>query len=156
LSRTAILVAVFLFSCNQRHPTSNYTPQPYEDSEALDQVIRAEYVANHWPDNNQVCLTLQGQNPSETVIRDLRKRNLKVISAEEFQRHFNCGFELQLEILAPASPQSTNVHSTVLDLRDIQSGSAHIATLSREGTFSLKKSGSSLSIASYEPKALSH
>ncbi len=65
--------------------------------DALTLIVASEVKANGWKQNEFVCFSVNGLDPSPKLVKSLRRRKLKVRSSAEWTTKFNCGFELQLE-----------------------------------------------------------
>jgi hypothetical protein len=77
-----------------------------------------------------------------------------VRSTAEWSKKFNCGFELQLDYTQFDVSGSAKVRSKVIDLREINKGEGHIATLLKAGEYSLQKVDRKWSIKGYVAKPL--
>lgn len=105
--------------------------------------------ANGWKQDDFVCFSVNGLDPSPQLVKSLRRRKLKVRSSAEWTTKFNCGFELQLEYPPLDSSESVKVRSKVVDLPEINTGQGDLALLQNDGEYLLKKENTKWSIGSY-------
>lgn len=131
-----------------------YTPRSGEEVEVLSLVVASEIKANNWTKSELICFSVNGLDPSAALVKSLRQRYSNVRSAAEWQKRFNCGFELQLEYTQFDLPQNIKVRSKVIDLREINKGEGDLAILLKDGEYSLQKVGSKWSIKDYSAKPL--
>jgi hypothetical protein len=128
-----------------------YIPKSEEEVEVLTLVVASEVKANGWKQSEIVCFSINGLDPSATLVEALRRRKLRVRSSAEWAKKFNCGFELQLEYSQLDSSESAKVRSKVVDLREINSGQGDLALLQKDGEYLLKKENTKWSISEYLP-----
>lgn len=131
-----------------------YTPRSEEEVEVLSLVVASEIKANNWTKSEQICLSVNGLDPSVPLVKSLRQRYSNLRSAAEWQKKFNCGFELQLDYVHFDLPKNIKVRSKVVDLREINRGEGPSAILLKDGEYSLQKVGSKWSIKGYAAKPL--
>ena len=112
-------------------------------------IVDSEVKANGWKQDDFVCFSVNGLDPSPQLVKSLRRRKLKVRSSAEWTTKFNCGFELQLEYPPLDSSESVKVRSKVVDLREINTGQGDLALLQKDGEYLLKKENTKWSIGSY-------
>lgn len=157
--RAVVSVLLFVlpgsFGLNAVGSAQTYTPRSQEEAEVLSLVVAHEMKANSWSKSELICLSINGLDPTAALVKSLRQRNLNVRSSSEWTKKSNCGFELQLEYTQLDLSQSVKVRSKVLDLREIHNGEAHIATLMKDGGYSLRRAEGKWSISQYSPKPLS-
>src|SRR5262249_49749260 len=101
-----------------------------------------------------ICFSVNGLDPSAKLVKSLRQRNPNVRSTAEWSKKFNCGFELQLDYTQFGVSRSIKVRSKAIDLREINTGEAHIQTLLKAGEYSLQKVDGKWSIKGYLAKPL--
>jgi hypothetical protein len=153
----SVLFAVMFLSSSSRNIVAKeqtYTPRSSEEVDVISLVVASEIQANNWAKSELVCFSVNGLDPTEKLVKSLRHRNLNVRSSAEWSRKFNCGFELQLEYTQLDLSESVKVRSKVVDLREINRGEAHIATLLKDGEYSLHKVDAKWSINQYATKPL--
>ena len=131
-----------------------YTPHSQEEVDVIALVVASESKANNWQKSEEICLSINGLNPTTALVKSLRQRNSSVRSSAEWPKKFTCGFEIQLEYPQLGSSQEVKVRSKVLDLRDINRGEAHIVTVLKDGEYSLHKVDQKWSISEYSAKPL--
>ena len=131
-----------------------YSPRSQEEVEVLYLVVASEIKANDWPKSELICISVNGLDPSAKLVKSLRQRNPNVRSTAEWSKKFNCGFELQLDYTQFDVSGSAKVRSKVIDLREINKGEGHIATLLKAGEYSLQKVDRKWSIKGYVAKPL--
>src|SRR5215475_6254446 len=110
-----------------------YSSRSEEGVEVLYLVIASEIKANDWPKSELICFSVNGLDPSAKLVKSLRQRNPNVRSTAEW---------------------SKKLRSKVIDLREINTGDAHIATLLKAGEYSLQKVDGKWSIKGYLAKPL--
>jgi len=130
------------------------TARNREEVDVLSLVISSEIKANNWGKSELICFSVNGSDPSAAFVKSLRRRHSNVRSAAEWPKKFNCGFELQLEYTQFDLSRDITVRSKVLDLRDINKGEGHIATLLKDGEYSFQKANGKWSIRDYTAKSL--
>ena len=153
----SLLYAVMLlcgFGPNVLANEQTYTPRSEEEVEVLSLVLASEIKANNWTPSELICFSVNGLDPSAALVKSLRQRYSNVRSAAEWQKKFNCGFELQLEYTRFDPPKNIKVRSRVVDLREINKGEGDLAILLKDGEYSLQKVGSKWSIKDYSAKPL--
>jgi len=126
-----------------------YSSRSEEGVEVLYLVVASEIKANDWPKSELICFSVNGLDPSAKLVKSLRQRNPNVRSTAEWSKQFNCGFELQLDYTQFDVSRSIKVRSKVIDLREINTGEAHIVTLLKAGEYSLQKVDEKWSIKGY-------
>jgi hypothetical protein len=153
---SALLCLTILITCTPPGVMANeqtYIPKSEEEVDVLTLVVYSEVKANGWNQNEFVCFSVNGLDPSPQLVQSLRHQKLKVRSSAEWARKFDCGFELQLEYPQLDSSESAKVRSKVVDLREINTGKGDLALLQKDGEYSLKKENAKWSISSYLPVA---
>jgi hypothetical protein len=131
------------------------TYQLHDKSEAqlISLVLKSEIESNSWTPNELICFSVEGLNPSSNLVKNLRKDHLNVRSIAEWNKLLNCEFEVRLtyEYTKLAVLKTMSVHAEVLDLRDINAGSGHIATTGRTGNYSVVKADGNWTVKEYSP-----
>jgi NTF2 fold immunity protein len=151
----AILCLGFLLSCIPLTGASSgktYTPKAAAELDVLSLVIASEIKANNWKNNELICFSVGGLNPSSKLLRALRQRGFNMRSSGEWAKKFNCGFELQLEYTQFDLSRSIKVRSKLIDLREINKGEGDLALLEKDGEYSMQKIDEKWSISDYTPK----
>lgn len=153
---SALCLAVFLHGSVQDVIANErtYVHQSKEEVEALSLVVASEIKANNWTKSELICFSVNGLDPSASLVKSLRQRNLNVRSSAEWTKRFNCGFELQLEYTQFDLSRSIKVRSKVVDLREINSGEGDLALLLKDGEYSCQKVGGKWRISEYVTKPL--
>jgi hypothetical protein len=149
-----LLCLAILITCPAPKVPANpqtYIPKSEEEVDVLALVVAFEVKANGWKQNEFVCFSVNGLDPSPALVEALRHRKLKVRSSAEWTTKFNCGFELQLEYPQLDSSESTKVRSKVVDLREINTGLGDLALLQKDGEYLLKRENTKWSIIDYLP-----
>jgi hypothetical protein len=131
-----------------------YVPRSEEEVEILSLVVGSEIKANNWPNSTIVCFTVDGLDPSAKLTKPIRDRYVNVRSSAEWAKRFNCSFELQLEYAQFDLSGEIKVRSKVLDLREINKGTGHIAVLMKDGEYSLEKVRGKWSVKGYASNVL--
>jgi hypothetical protein len=131
-----------------------YIPKSEEEVDMLTLIVASEVKANDWKQNEFVCFSVNGLDPSPQLVKSLRRRKLRVRSSAEWTKKFNCGFELQFEYPQLDSSGSVKVRSKVVDLREINTGQGDLALLQKDGEYLLKKEKEKWSISGYLSIAL--
>jgi hypothetical protein len=145
---------LYSFGPNVLANEQTYTPRSEEEVEVLSLVVASEIKTNNWAQSDLICFSVNGLDPSAALAKSLRQRYGNVRRAAEWQKKFNCGFELQLEYTQFDLSQDIKVRSKVVDLREINKGEGHFAILLKDGEYSLQKVGSRWSIKEYSAKPL--
>jgi hypothetical protein len=148
------LVLIFLLGFSAKASEQEYVPHNEEEVEILSLVVGAEIKANNWPISTMVCFTVGGLDPSAKLTKSIRARYPNVRSSAEWKKKFNCGFELQLEYAHFDLSGNTKVRSKVIDLREINNGTGHIAGLVKDGEYCFEKVHGKWSVKGYAAKAL--
>jgi hypothetical protein len=128
-----------------------YLPKSGEEVDVLSLVLASEVKANNSTKKEVVCLSIDGSNPDGKLVKSLRQGHLNVRSSAEWPKKFNCGFEVQLEYSQFDLSRSVTLHSTVVDLREINTGQGDLALIQRDGEYLLRKIGETWSISEYVP-----
>jgi hypothetical protein len=131
-----------------------YLPTSEEEVQILSLVLADEIKANGLASSGTICFSMGGLDPDPSLVKSIRRRGLKVRSSAEWNKKFNCGFEVQMEYTHFDLSESVKVRSKLVDLREINSGQGHLATLQREGEYLLKKTNQKWSISDYFPGKL--
>jgi hypothetical protein len=131
-----------------------YTARNQEEVDVLSLVVSSEINTNNWSKSELICFSVNGLDPSAALVKSLRQGHTNVRSAAEWPKKFNCGFELQLEYTQSDLSRDVKVRSKVVDLRDINKGEGHIATLLKDGEYSFQKVDGKWSIRDYTAKPL--
>jgi hypothetical protein len=131
-----------------------YTARNQEEVNVLSLVVSSEIKTNKWSTSELICFSVNGLNPSAALVKSLRQGHSNVRSAAEWPKRFNCGFELQLEYTQFDLSRDIKVRSKVVDLRDINKGEAHIATLMKDGEYSFHRVDGKWSVRDYTAKPL--
>src|ERR1700722_19122 len=156
LNAVNVSCAILLVLCSMSAALgADKTYQLHDESEAqlISLVLKSEIEANSWTPKELICFSVEGLNPSSDLVKNLRKDHLNVCSVGEWEKLFNCGFEVRLkyEYTNPSALKTTLVHVEVLDLRDINAGSGHIATTGRTGNYSIVKTDGNWTVKEYIP-----
>ncbi|HEY0701739.1 MAG TPA: hypothetical protein VGD60_03135 [Candidatus Acidoferrales bacterium] len=152
---TSVGFLLLLFSATTALPNGDKTYRPRDDDEVqlISLILNSEIASNGWSPKDLICFSVQGLDPSRALVKTLKLRELNVTSPAEWRKQFNCGLEVRLTYqyakLAPA--QALRVHVEVLDLREINDGSAHLATMKRSGNYSVLESAGKWAIKEYIP-----
>jgi hypothetical protein len=128
----------------------DYAPKNADELEVLSLVIKAEVQANNWTKDDLICLYVEDKDPNKRLVKTLQMRGLNVCRVERHTR-FECGFQLSLNFNRSDSHQLIRVHSVVGDSREINQGLAHIATLLRDGEYSVRQTSGIWSVSGYAP-----
>jgi len=156
LNAVNVTCAILLVLCSMSAALgADKTYQLHDESEAqlISLVLKSEIEANSWTPKELICFSVQGLNPTSDLVKNLRKDDLNVGSLAEWEKRFNCAFEVRLkyEYTTLTTLKSTLVHVEVLDLRDINAGSGHIATTGRTGNYSVVKTDGKWTVKEYIP-----
>jgi hypothetical protein len=146
-----------LLCCSVPAVTANeqtYTARNQEEVDVLSLVVSAEIKSNNWAKSELICFSVNGLDPSAALAKSLRRVHSNVRSAGEWPKRFNCSFELQIEYAQFDPSRDIKLRSKVLDLRDINKGEGHIATLLKDGEYSFQKIDGKWSIRDYTVKPL--
>ena len=128
-----------------------YSPRSADDVEVISLVLASEVKANSWTKYDLICFSVEGKDPDETLVKTLRQRGLNVCKLSEWQKHFSCGFHVTLRFISGGPPQTARLHADVADVREINSGVAHVAVRIRDGEYSLRERRGNWSIGDYIP-----
>jgi hypothetical protein len=128
-----------------------YSPQSSDEIDVLSLVLRSEVVAHNWTKKDLICFSVQQIAPSPELVKALRKQSLNVCSSAEWQKKFNCGFEVRMQFVDFDASQSARVHAEVVDYRDINTGEGDLAVLQRTGEYAVRKINGKWSISDYAP-----
>jgi hypothetical protein len=131
-----------------------YTARNQEEVDVLSLAVSSEIKTNKWAKSELICFSVNGLNPSAALVKSLRQGHYNVRSAAEWPKKFNCGFELQLEYTLFDLSRDIKVRSKVVDLRDINKGEGHIATLLKDGEYSFQRVDGKWSVRDYTAKPL--
>jgi hypothetical protein len=108
-------------------------------------------VANNWTKKDLICFSVQQMAPSPELVKALRKQNLNVCSSAEWQKKFNCGFEVRMRVVDFDASHSARIRAEVVDYRDINTGEGHLAVLQRTGEYAVRKIDGKWSVSDYAP-----
>jgi hypothetical protein len=153
----SVLCAVVLLCGSSPNVLANeqtYIPRSEEEVEVLSLVVASEIKANNWAKSELICFSVNSLDPTAKLVKSLRQRNFNVRSSAEWAKKFNCGFELQLEYTQFDLSQSVKVRSKVVDLREINKGEEDLATLLKDGEYSLRRVDGKWSVSEYVTKPL--
>jgi hypothetical protein len=149
---TILAFLLFTFSAGgEGSGERTYSPKSFDEIEILTLVLRSEVVANKWIKKDLICFSVEQMNPSPKLVEALRQQNLNVCSSAEWPKKFNCGFDVGVHFISLDAWQRARVHTEVQDLREINTGDAHIAVQLRDGDDVLRKSDGKWSISERLP-----
>lgn len=130
----------------------DYRAKNNDEIEVFAAVLRSEVSANNWTNNDVICFSIRGKDPSKKLVDALRRRKLNVCSEAEWRRKLACRFSVWLEPVTFDSAEEARIHFQSADLREVNTGEVHFASGLREGEYSLKENGGGSSIVRYVPK----
>ena len=130
---------------SEQHSTLNSGDQV----DVVSLVLGSEAKINGWAKSERICFSIEDKDPSNRLIRALRQRGLNTAKDSSWSKHFDCGFLVRLRFSSVRADDSATVSTEVSDVRDINNGTAHIASLIRDGEYLVHKTGGSWSIADY-------
>jgi hypothetical protein len=140
-----------IFALTLLSDDKTYTPKSGDEVEILSLVLRSEIVANKWTKRDLICFSVEDMDPSPKLVKALQQRYLNVCSSAEWPKKFNCGFDVRVQFISLDASESARVHTEVQDLREINTGDAHIAVQLRDGDYVLRKSDGKWSISGHLP-----
>ena len=148
---TIALTLVVCISLSVIPAKKTYSSKNPDEVEIISLVLASEVRASNWTKDELICLSIENKDPDKKLIRTFRQQGLSVCRLSEWQRNFACGFQVYLRFINFDSPQTARLHADVADVREINSGSAHIAIRLRGGEYTFHKTEGNWSIGEYVP-----
>jgi len=130
----------------------DYRAKNNDEIEVFAAVLRSEVSANNWTDNDLICFSIRGKDPSKKLVDALRRLKLNVCSEAGWRRKLACGFSVWLAPVTFDSAEEARIRFQSSDLQEVNSGEVHFVSVLREGEYSLKKTDRGWSIARYVPE----
>jgi hypothetical protein len=146
-----VLCAIACFALTANSTDKTYSPKNAEEIDLISIVLASESAANNWTNNDLICLSVKWKDPAKPVVKALRKLGLNVCKQSDWEKHFICGFHVDLLFISFDSSQTVRLRVSVADFREINNGSAHIAALVRDGEYSIRKNEGKWSLVDYVP-----
>jgi len=128
-----------------------YSPKNADEVEVISLVLASEARANKWTKDDLICLSIEYEDPDKKLVKTLRQHGLNVCRLSEWHKNLACGFHINLRITSFGPSQAGSLHAEVVDVREINSGVAHIAVRRRDGEYSVRKTEGKWSIGDYVP-----
>ena len=145
MDRLKIVTVILLLSA-ANVVAGDYRAKNNDEIEVFAAVLRSEVSANNWADNDVICFSIGGKDPSKKLVAALQHRKLNVCSEAEWRRKLACGFSVQFNPVDFDSAEEARVHFQSGDLREVNTGDVHFVTFLRGGDYSLKKTDGRWSI----------
>jgi hypothetical protein len=144
-----ILIVCLAFTANSAEKT--YSTKNLDEVEVISLLLASEAKANNWTKDDLICVSIENKDPDKKLVKTLRHLGLNICPLSEWRRHFVCGFHIYLRFVSFDPSKMARLHSDVADVREINSGDAHIAVRLREGEYSVRKTEGKWSISDYVP-----
>jgi hypothetical protein len=137
-----LAIAVVLLDCLAMSANSTgktYSPKNADEVEVISLVLASEAKANNWTKRDLICFSIDDKDPDKKLVKTLREHSLNVCKASDWQRHFSCGFQVDIRFISIDLSQTARLHAVTADVREINSGDAHVAVRLRDGEYSFRK-----------------
>jgi hypothetical protein len=89
------IVALILLLSAANAVAGDYRAKNNDEIEVFAAVLKSEVSANNWTDNDVICFSIGGKDPSKKLVAALQHRKLNVCSEAEWRRKLACGFSVQ-------------------------------------------------------------
>jgi hypothetical protein len=150
-SLTTILVLLTCFALSADTAEKSSSAYNADEVEVISFVLASEVRANNWTKDDLVCVSIDDKDPDKKLVKTLRERGLNVCKASDWQKHLSCGFQVYMRLNSDVPSQRTRVHAATADVREVNSGVAHVAVRLRDGEYSLRKTEGKWTLADYTP-----
>ncbi len=128
-----------------------YSPKNADEVEVISLALASEVKANNWTKRDLICVSVEHKDPDKKLLKTLKQYGLNVCKASDWQRDFSCGFHIDMHLSNIDASQTSRLHATTVDLREINNGDAHIAVTLREGDYSFRKNDGKWTVTDYSP-----
>ena len=146
---TLVLVICCTFSVNAAG--EKYAARNADVVEVISLVLASEVRANNWAKDDLICLLINDRDPDRKLLDALRQSSLNVRTLSEWRKNFRCGYHVYLRFVEFDQSQAARLRADVADVREINSGDAHVAVRLRNGVYAVRKSEGKWSIGDYVP-----
>jgi hypothetical protein len=146
-----LLIVLTCFAVTTICAEKTYSPKNADEVEIISLVLASEVRANDWTKDELICISVEYKDPDKKLVKALRQHGLNVCKLSEWRKNFACGFEVHLRFMGLDTSQTARLHAEVADVRDINTGSAHIAARIRDGEYTLSKTEGKWSVGNYVP-----
>ncbi len=155
-SCTGVLVFVLFSLGTIAAIAQEYKPKTTEEVQVIAAVIRSEVLENKWTDKDVICFSIAGQDPSNELVKALRKQKLVVCSQGEWRRNLACRYAVFfLEPVTLNGSDSAHAKLESVDFQDVNTSSAHFPDRLRNGQYELKRTGGRWSVVAWTPAEVS-
>ena len=128
-----------------------YSPKNADEVEVISLALASEAKANNWTKRDLICVSVEDKDPDKKLVKTLKEYGLNVCKASDWQRDFSCGFRVDMQLSNVDASQTSRLHATTVDLREVNSGDAHVAVRLREGDYSFRKNEGKWTVTDYSP-----
>jgi hypothetical protein len=150
-----VAVIVFLlaagFSTTAQSNATDYRAVSSNEIEVFAAALRSEFVANHWSQQQVICISVAGQDPTKQLVSELRKRQLTVCSQAEWRKRLACSFAVGLQPATFDSSDKARVRIQSVDFREVNTGTVHFVTVLRQGEYALQRTENRWAIIGWAP-----
>jgi len=150
-SPATALILVICSTLNANAATKTYSARNADEVEVISLVLASEVRANNWAKDNLICVSIDDKDPDKQLVKTLRHQGLNVCGLSEWRKNFACGFHVHLRFVQTDQSQTARWHADAADVRDINSGDAHIAVRLRDGIYAARKTEGKWAISDYLP-----
>jgi hypothetical protein len=142
---------VICFALCAKSDEKTYSPKNADEVEVISLVLASEVSANNWTKDDLICFSIAEKDPDKKLLKTLRQQGLNVCRLSEWRKKFACGFHVDLRFTSFDSSQLASLHVVATDVREINSGDAHLAVRLRDGEYIARKTEGKWSIGDYVP-----
>jgi hypothetical protein len=146
-----LLIVMTCFAVTTISAERTYSPKNADELEIISLVLASEVRANNWTKHELICISVEYKDPDKKLVKALRQQGLNVCKLSDWRKNLACGFQVHLRFMGFDTSQTARLHTEVADVRDINTGSAHVAGRIREGEYTLRKTEGKWSIGNYVP-----
>jgi len=149
LATASIVLVCFALSANSAEKT--YSPKNADEVEVISLILASEARANNWTKDDLICFSIDDQDPDKKLVKTLRQHGLNVCRLSEWRKSFSCGFHVRVRFISFDASQTARLHAEIADVREINSGNAHLAVRLRDGEYTLRKTEGKWTLGDYVP-----
>jgi hypothetical protein len=145
------LICVACFGLNANSSARAYSPKNADEVEVISLVIASEAKANNWTRDDLICLSIENKDPDRELVKTLRQTGVNICKLSEWRKNFGCPFHVYLRFKGIDQSQTARLRAESADVREINSGNAHVAVRLRDGEYTAHKTEGKWFIGDYVP-----
>jgi hypothetical protein len=148
------LICVACFGLNANSSARAYSPKNADEVEVISLVVTSEAKANNWTRDDLICLSIENKDPDRELVKTLRQKGVNICRLSEWRKNFGCPFHVHLRFTGIVQSQTARLRAESADVREINSGNAHVAVRLKDGEYTAHKTEGKWFIVDYIPSKL--